>query len=54
LRGHNSESVAHQLGISWNTARRHRTRAYAKLGVSSQGELFYAFLRTLGLEPDES
>ena len=51
LLGHNSESVAHQLGISWNTARRHRTRAYAKLGVSSQGELFYAFLRTLGLEP---
>jgi len=54
LRGHNSESVASQLGISWNTARRHRTRAYAKLGVTSQGELFYAFLRTLGLEPDES
>ena len=53
LLGHNSESVAHQLGISWNTARRHRTRAYAKLGVTSQGELFYAFLRTLGLE-DES
>jgi len=54
LRGHNSESVSQQLGISWNTVRAHRTRAYRKLGVSSQGELFYAFLRTLGLELDES
>lgn len=47
LRGHNTESVGHQLGMSWNTARAHRSKAYRKLGVSSQGELFYAFLRTL-------
>jgi len=54
LRGHNSESVAHQLGISWNTARGHRTRAYAKLRVNSQGDLFNAFLHSLHLPTDHS
>ena len=52
LRGHNTESVGHQLGMSWNTARAHRSKAYRKLGVSSQGELFYAFLRTLDIAVD--
>ena len=49
LRGHSSESVAQQLGTAWNTTRRHRARAYSKLGITSQGELFFAFLRSLGL-----
>lgn len=53
LRGHSSESVAQQLEISSNTARHHRTSAYRKLTVSSQGELFYAFLRTVRHTPDE-
>jgi DNA-binding CsgD family transcriptional regulator len=52
LRGHSTESAAHQLGISWNTVKRHRLTAYTKLRVGSQGELFYEFLRTIGLRPD--
>jgi DNA-binding CsgD family transcriptional regulator len=52
LRGHDTESVSHQLGIAWNTVRGHRARAYRKLGVTSQGELFYQFLQTLGLPDD--
>ena len=53
LRGHNSESVSHRLGIAWNTVRGHRQRAYAKLNVTSQGELFFEFLRSLGLRGDD-
>lgn len=49
LQGHTTESAAQQLGISANTAKHHRVHAYSKLGVSSQGELFYKFLRTLGV-----
>jgi len=52
LRGHSTESAANQLGISWNTVKRHRLTAYTKLRVGSQGELFYEFLRTIGLRPD--
>ena len=47
LRGHNTESVATQLGIASATAKLHRRRAYAKLSVGSQGELFFKFLETL-------
>ena len=47
LRGHSSESVAERLKISTNTAHHHRTSAYRKLQISSQGELFYSFLRTI-------
>jgi DNA-binding CsgD family transcriptional regulator len=53
LRGHNSESVSHRLDIAWNTVRGHRQRAYAKLKVTSQGELFFEFLRSLGLRGDD-
>lgn len=49
LQGHNTESVASELEIAFNTVRRHRCRAYAKLRVSSQGELFYKFLESIGL-----
>ena len=52
LRGHSTESAAQQLGISWNTVKRHRLAAYTKLRVGSQGELFYEFLRTIGLRSD--
>ena len=52
LRGHNSESVSHRLGIAWNTVRGHRQRAYSKLRVTSQGELFFEFLRSIGLHRD--
>jgi DNA-binding CsgD family transcriptional regulator len=50
LRGHNSESVAHQLGVMLDTVKRHRMHAYAKLRVGSQGELFSLFLKSIGLK----
>ncbi|MBN9425727.1 MAG: helix-turn-helix transcriptional regulator [Burkholderiales bacterium] len=38
--GHSSESIALKCGISTNTVLTYRKRAYAKLRVSSQNELF--------------
>ena len=49
LRGHNTESIASQLDIARDTVKLHRRHSYAKLRVSSQGELFYRFLETLEL-----
>ena len=48
LSGHNTESVAHRLGIAADTVKLHRKHAYAKLEVKSQGELFTLFLDFLG------
>jgi DNA-binding CsgD family transcriptional regulator len=45
LSGHSSESIALRLGITTGTVKIHRRNAYARLGVSSQAELFHAFLR---------
>jgi len=50
LRGHNTESVATQLAIAADTVKLHRKHAYAKLRVNSQGELFFKFLESLGLD----
>ena len=47
LRGHNTESISNQLGISPNTIKRHRSRGYRKFGVGSHGELFSLFLESL-------
>jgi DNA-binding CsgD family transcriptional regulator len=47
LRGHTARSTAERLGIVESTAAIHRKRAYAKLGVNSQSELFYLFIRAL-------
>lgn len=47
LRGHNTESISNQLGISPNTIKRHRSHAYKKMQVSSHGELFSNFLESL-------
>jgi DNA-binding CsgD family transcriptional regulator len=44
LRGHSSGSVAHVLGIAEGTVKNHRKHIYAKLDISSQGELFNLFL----------
>jgi DNA-binding CsgD family transcriptional regulator len=41
--GYRAESAAARLGISPNTVATHRKRAYAKLGISSQTELFAIF-----------
>jgi DNA-binding CsgD family transcriptional regulator len=40
LEGHSTPSAAALLGISEGTVKVHRRHAYAKLGVSSQAELF--------------
>jgi DNA-binding CsgD family transcriptional regulator len=53
LSGHNTQSVGVQLGITADTVKLHRKHAYAKLRVSSQGELFFKFLEYLGLETCE-
>ena len=44
LEGHSTKSLAAQLAISVETVRVHRRHIYAKLGVSSQAELFHWFL----------
>lgn len=44
LKGHSSESIGLLLGISPGTVKIHRKNAYAKLGISSQAELFSLFL----------
>ncbi len=43
LRGHSSKSCARALSISPTTERVHRRNIYAKLGISSQAELFARF-----------
>src|SRR5919108_4637312 len=47
LRGHSAKSIARALRISPGTVRNHMKRIYAKLGVSSQTELFGVFLEAL-------
>ena len=47
LRGHSSESIGANLGISLGTVKTHRKNAYAKLGVCSQSELLSRFLQSL-------
>ena len=44
LRGHSSGSIALNLEISVTTIKTHRKRAYSKLNISSQSELFSMFL----------
>lgn len=47
LRGHSTHSIADQLGIAEGTVKNHRKSIYAKLGISSQQELFARFIRHL-------
>ena len=47
LKGHSAEAIRQILGISSGTVRIHRRNIYAKLGISSQGELFARFISTL-------
>lgn len=46
LRGHSTESIAMQLAISPGTVKIHRKNIYRKLKVSTQAELFAAFMGT--------
>lgn len=43
LKGHSTPSLAAVLGCAPNTVKVHRRRIYAKLGISSQAELFRLF-----------
>ncbi len=44
LKGHSSLSVGLNLGIAVPTVKTHRQKAYSKLGISTQAQLFSAFL----------
>jgi DNA-binding CsgD family transcriptional regulator len=46
LLGYSTVGLSLTLGISTNTVATHRKHAYAKLGISSQNELFARYLRT--------
>lgn len=47
LRGHSADALGKLLGISSGTVRIHRKNIYAKLRISSQGELFSVFISAL-------
>jgi len=47
LQGHSSQSISLNLGISLTTVKTHRRNLYAKLNISTQQELFAAFLACL-------
>jgi len=47
LQGHSSQSISLHLGISLTTVKSHRRNLYAKLNISTQQELFAAFLAAL-------
>jgi DNA-binding CsgD family transcriptional regulator len=45
LKGHSSLSVGLNLGIAVPTVKTHRQKAYSKLGISTQAQLFSTFLK---------
>ncbi|MBR0710875.1 MULTISPECIES: helix-turn-helix transcriptional regulator [Bradyrhizobium] len=47
LAGFSSEAISRELGISLHSTLTYRKRAYERLGISSQGELFAIVLRLL-------
>lgn len=47
LKGHSADATGRALGIASGTVRIHRRNIYAKLRVSSQGELFSKFMVSL-------
>lgn len=51
LRGHSADALGKLLGISSGTVRIHRKNIYAKLRISSQGELFSAFISAISETP---
>lgn len=54
LLGHDTQQTADALSISRETAKLHRKHAYAKLRISSQGELFFEFLERLRTPQDNA
>ena len=51
LSGYSSEAIAADLGIGLNSAFTYRKRAYQKLGIASQNELFGIALRLMANAP---
>lgn len=51
LRGYSTKSISQALGISPGTVKVHRENIYAKLGVSSQAELFNLFIASVSAPP---
>jgi DNA-binding NarL/FixJ family response regulator len=47
LRGHSAKSVARELRIAPGTVMVHKRNLFAKLGITSQYELFSQFIREL-------
>jgi DNA-binding CsgD family transcriptional regulator len=47
LKGHSADATGRALGIASGTVRIHRRNIYAKLRVSSQGELFTRFMASI-------
>ena len=47
LKGNSAQAIGEILGIASGTVRIHRRNVYAKLQISSQGELFSSFIRAL-------
>jgi DNA-binding CsgD family transcriptional regulator len=47
LRGHSSKSIARELGIAPGTVMVHKRNLFAKLGITSQYELFSSFIDEL-------
>ncbi|MCZ6839402.1 MAG: helix-turn-helix transcriptional regulator [Alphaproteobacteria bacterium] len=56
LRGHSSNAIGRQFQITTGTVKIHRKNIYAKLGISSQSELFSQFISYLSgiVEPGEA
>ena len=52
LQGHSSLSIGLRLGIALPTVKTHRRNAYQRLGISTQQQLFNAFLRWQGRDRD--
>ncbi|WP_213301046.1 helix-turn-helix transcriptional regulator [Paraburkholderia sacchari] len=50
LSGFSTRAIAERLDISFETVRAHKKHIYAKLGVSSQSELFALFYEPMGRE----
>lgn len=46
--GNSTEGISLALGISKNTVSTHRKRAYSRLGISSQAEIFARFCQCVG------
>jgi DNA-binding CsgD family transcriptional regulator len=52
LQGHSTRSLAHHLDISPGTVKIHRKNVYRKLNISTQAELFAAYLAFVQAKPE--